>query len=134
MKAIRVIIAAALLAIPSSAKAHNFNEDCNDLAFLVARQEANLVHANLPQAYADAEIILSWIDMMVSYYGGARDTVIRQCVGAETPQAWWAELKRQADSYIPPPPPPPPPAQGGSIMCDPVVPGMPIVCRPFPAR
>jgi hypothetical protein len=134
MNAIRIITAAVLLAVPATASAHDFNKDCNDIGFVVARQEA-LSLRDLNQPFGYAESVTSLVDEMVARYGGTRDNVLRQCAGVETPQSYWAYLKREADSYVPAPPvTPQQPAQVQSVICDPLVPGMPIVCRPFPAR
>jgi hypothetical protein len=127
------ITVAVLLAIPATASAQDFNKDCNDIAFAVDRQEALMLHGDLNRSFGYAGSIQNLVDAMVARYGGTRDDVLRQCTGTDSPETYWRDLQRQADSYVSAPAPPQP-AQQQSIICDPLVPGMPIVCRPFPAR
>jgi hypothetical protein len=88
---------------------------------------------DIDRAYGDAQNVIGWIGMMLGVYGeGARDRVFHECAGVQTPQAWWEQLNREANSYVPSPAPALAPS--GSVLCDPVVPGMPIICRPFPSQ
>jgi hypothetical protein len=128
------VTAAVLLAIPATVSAHDFNTDCNALAGIEARHEGASVHGDLNQAFGWAGSVMYMVDTMVAFGEGTRDSVLRQCAGVETPQFYWEQLKREADRYVPVPTPAPQPAPAQSILCDPVLPGMPIVCRPFPVR